>query len=270
MTNNATAITPMILTYNEAPNIGRVLSKLTWANRIVIIDSYSTDETLAIIAQFPQAEVYQNPFKSFADQCNFGLEKIKSEWVLSLDSDYVLDDKFIDALLHADLDANKVAAYYAHFKYAIYGKPLRGTLYPARKVLYARDRAYYENDGHGHKVQVEGTSQNLDGFIHHDDRKAFSKWLITQDKYLKQEADKLTNTPLSQLSWNDRIRWFAVAAPLVVFFYCLIVKRGILDGRAGWYYAYQRLLAEVLLSIRLIETRFTITEDMPLGKPAIS
>ena len=42
-------ITPLILTYNEAPNIERTLQHLTWAKKIVVIDSYSTDETLKIM-----------------------------------------------------------------------------------------------------------------------------------------------------------------------------------------------------------------------------
>ncbi len=54
-------------------------------------------------------------------------------------------------------------------------------------------------------------------------------------------------------SLSDRIRKQKILAPLIVFFYCLILKGGILDGWHGWYYASQRVLAEVLLSIHLIE-----------------
>ena len=50
-------VTPLIITFNEAANIARTLNKLTWAKRIVIIDSGSTDETLSIISAYPQAEV---------------------------------------------------------------------------------------------------------------------------------------------------------------------------------------------------------------------
>ena len=73
---NLGTITPLILTYNEASNINRTLQRLTWAKEIIIIDSYSTDETLDIIAAYPQARVIQHPFESFADQCNFGLLQI--------------------------------------------------------------------------------------------------------------------------------------------------------------------------------------------------
>ena len=50
-------ITPVLLTFNEAANIGRTLSCLTWAKDIVIVDSGSTDETISIVARFPQVRV---------------------------------------------------------------------------------------------------------------------------------------------------------------------------------------------------------------------
>jgi hypothetical protein len=61
-------------------------------------------------------------------------------------------------------------------------------------------------------------------------------------------------TPAGELSFGDRIRRQKVLAPFVILFYCLILNKGLLDGWAGWYYAFQRMLAEILLSIHLIET----------------
>lgn len=259
--NNSDLITPLILTYNEAPNIARTLEKLTWAKRIVVIDSFSTDDTLKILAQFPQVQVYQQKFVSFADQCNFGLQQIDSQWVLSLDADYYLDDTIVSTIQNLTLNPDQTAAYFARFKYAIFGKPVRGSMYPPRKVLYAKDRAHYVNDGHGHAVVVEGKPDTLDGFIIHDDRKSFSHWLASQDRYLKQEAEKLLTTPFNQMKWIDKIRWFIVPAPFLALFYCLILRGGILDGKHGWHYAMQRVLAEILLSVRLTEARLTKTME---------
>jgi glycosyltransferase involved in cell wall biosynthesis len=256
--SNAEKITPLILTFNEAPNIARTLEPLKWAKRIVVIDSFSTDETLTILTQFPQVEVFQNKFISFADQCNFGLQKIDSEWVMSLDADYVLDKTMVENVLNLDLNPNDIAAYSARFKYAIFGKPVRGSLYPPRKIVYFKNKAHYVNDGHGHAVVVDGTAQMLDGFVHHDDRKPFSHWLGSQDRYLKQEAEKLLKTPFKQLKFVDKLRYFIVLAPFFVLIYCLILRGGILDGKHGWLYAMQRVLAEILLSIRLCEARILL------------
>lgn len=245
-------LTGLILTFNEAPNIDRTLQQLTWLNRIVVIDSYSTDETLDIVRTYPQVEIYQRTFDSFARQCNYGLQQITSEWVLSLDADYVLSEELIDEIKSLPAES-PLASYYARFKYCVYGRPLRGTLYPPRRVLYRRNRATYADDGHGHRVQVEGQTATLTGYIHHDDRKPLLRWLRAQDRYMVIEAQKLLDSPPNKLNLADRLRRRKVIAPFVVLFYCLIINKVILDGWPGWFYAFQRMLVEMLLSIRLIE-----------------
>ena len=245
-------ITPLILTYNEAPNIERTLERLTWAKRIVVIDSFSDDATIEIVASYPQVEVFQRHFDHFAGQCNYGLEQIHTEWALSLDADYILSKELIEEL-HSLPNQLIKDAYFVKFKYCVFGKPLRGTLLPPRKVFYRKDKAVYVEDGHAHQVQVVGDYGYLAGYINHDDRKSLSRWLWAQDRYMKIESKKLLSTPNSELGFGDRLRKQKVIAPIVIFFYCLILKGGILDGWAGWYYAWQRVLAEVLLAIRLIE-----------------
>ena len=245
-------ITPLILTYNEAPNIERTLQRLTWAKEIIVIDSYSTDETLEVLHSFPQVQVFQRTFDSFAVQCNYGLGKIATEWVLSLDADYVLTSELISEIKSLQIQSD-LNSYSVKFKYCVFGKPLHGTLLPPRKILYNREKAVYQDDGHAHRVYVEGKSATLSSYIHHDDRKPLSRWLWAQDRYMIIEAKKLTQTPDNQISNGDRIRKQKILAPFIILFYCLILKGGILDGWHGWYYAFQRMLAETLLSIRLIE-----------------
>lgn len=245
-------ITPLILTYNEAPNIKRTLQHLTWAKTIIVIDSYSTDETLEIIQSYSQVEIFQRNFDTHATQWNYGLEQVKSEWVLSLDADYILTDEFISEIetLHIN---REISGYFTRFKYCVYGKPLRGSTLPPRQVLFQKKKSIYIDDGHTQLLQINGKSAMLSSYIHHDDRKPLTRWLSAQDRYMIIEVQKLTQTPNNELSLSDKIRKQKILAPLMVFFYCLIIKGGILDGWHGWYYAFQRMLAETLLSIRLIE-----------------
>lgn len=247
-------VTPLILTYNEAPNLDRTLQKLNWAKEIIVIDSYSEDATLEILQRYPHVQVFQRGFDSFAAQCNFGLSKITSEWVLSLDADYVLSDALIDEMKTLVADST-INGYRVPFRYCVFGHRLRGTLLPARTVLYRRNQAVYQNDGHAHRVQVRGQCVTLSAPIDHDDRKSLTRWLWAQDRYMMLETEKLINTPNDQLSFGDRLRKHTLIAPFVVLLYCLIVKGGIFDGWPGWYYAFQRVLAEILLTIRLIEAK---------------
>ncbi|MBX9255250.1 glycosyltransferase family 2 protein [Desmonostoc muscorum CCALA 125] len=245
-------ITPLILTYNEAPNIKRTLEKLTWANQIVIIDSYSSDETLEIIASYPQVKLFQRKFDTHATQWNYGLSQINSEWVLSLDADYIVSEKLVDEIKELPEDS-PIDGYFIRFKYCVFGKPLRGTILPPRQVLFRINKSIYIDDGHTQLLQVKGESAMLSGYIYHDDRKPLSRWLWAQDRYMVIEVKKLLDTPISELSWGDRIRKQKLLAPFIILFYCLIFKGGILDGWRGWYYAFERVLAEILLAIHLIE-----------------
>lgn len=245
-------ITPLILTFNEAPNLRRTLDKLTWAAEILVVDSFSTDETLAIAGLFPQVRVVQRSFDTFANQCNFALGLVTTEWVLSLDADYVLSDQLVQDLERLTPEVD-VAGYSVRFIYCIDGRRLRASLYPPRTVLYRKDRAQYYDEGHSHRVKIDGPVGPLHGVIYHDDRKPLDRWLHDQNKYTILESQNLLSTPLAKLKLPDRLRRAIVVAPALIFIYTLLAKGLILDGRPGWYYVFQRTLAETLLSLRLIQ-----------------
>jgi glycosyltransferase involved in cell wall biosynthesis len=255
-------ITPLIITCNEAPNIARSVGRLLWAKRIVVIDSGSTDATLDMLRGFPQVDVIQHPFSDFASQCNFGLTQVGTPWVLSLDADYELSDVLVEEL--AGLRApDDVAGYRAKFIYRIHGHALRGTLYPPRVVLYRKDKARYRNEGHGHRVAIDGEVLLLAGVIYHDDRKPLARWFDSQRRYAQIEARYLIETPIAKLTRSDRIRRLGWLAPTGVLFYTLFVKGCILDGWPGWYYALQRLCAETLIALEILEQRLWGSETGP-------
>jgi glycosyltransferase involved in cell wall biosynthesis len=247
-------VTPLLITFNEAPNIMRTLDKLSWAQRIIVVDSGSTDGTLEILARYPRVALFMRTFDNFADQCNFGLTHVQTEWALSLDADYELSDSLVQELSNLGEEAG-VAGYRASFVYRIYGRPLRGTLYPPRVVLYRVKNARYVNEGHGHKVLISGDVRVLSGVIYHDDRKPLSRWFASQQGYARLEADHLLKVNQGAMSAPDRLRRMAWPAPIVIFLYVLVIKGCLLDGWPGWFYALQRVLAECMIALELIDRR---------------
>jgi len=249
-------ITPVILTCNEEANIDRALERLSWAERIVVVDSYSVDSTLDIASSFSGVEIFQRPFTSHAEQWNFAIEEtsIQTRWILALDADYVLTSQLITELRQLEPEPG-IAGYSVSFQYCIFGSPLRGTLYPPVTVLFQRQGASYYQDGHTQRIRVAGKTAALAGTMYHDDRKPLAAWLMAQDRYMSLEAESLADRSLSALPFADQVRRKIVVAPLLVFLYCLLVKRCILDGWPGLYYALQRSVAEIILSLKLIELR---------------
>ena len=80
-----------------------------------------------------------------------------------------------------------------------------------------------------------------------------SKWLLAQDRYMRLEAQHIGLMKWSELGAADKIRKLLLFAPFIIFIYCYVGKLLLLDGRPGLYYAIQRMLAESLLALRLID-----------------
>jgi glycosyltransferase involved in cell wall biosynthesis len=244
-------ITPVVLTRDEEANIERTLSHLTWAGEVVMVDSFSSDATLSIAGRFPNVRIVQRTFDSMAGQSNHGLAEARTPWVLLLDADYVVPADFVEELRSLK-PATPVRAYRAAFTYAIHGRPLRGSLYPARIVLLHREHASVWQDGHAPRVLADGDVGMLAGRIIHDDRKSFARFLARQRRYMREEAGKLRNANPHSLSLAGRVRKLIVVAPFAVVVHSLFVKGLILDGRAGWWYAWERFVAELILSKELL------------------
>jgi glycosyltransferase involved in cell wall biosynthesis len=245
-------ITPLILTYNEAPNIARALAGLSWAKEIVVVDSFSDDETVAIAKSFANVRVVQRVFDNHRNQWEFGLKKtgISTPWVLALDADYVVSDELVGEIAELKPD-DQIVGYRASFVYCINGRKLRSGIYPPVTVLYRRAAATYVQDGHTQRIALNGMIEDLNAPIFHDDRKSLKRWFNSQSRYTELEAQKLRAADPAQLDFADRLRRWRVIVPPVMLVYCLIVRGGILDGWAGFYYAFQRAMAEAMLSHRL-------------------
>ncbi len=244
-------ITPVILTRDEAPNIRRTLARLGWARDIVVVDSGSTDGVLEILGEFPQARVFHRPFDSHGGQWRFAIGEtaIATDWVLRLDADYLVTPELERELAGLDPGA-PASAYRIRFDYAMFGQPLRASLYPSNTVLFRRGRATVYDDGHTERWRIDGPVADLRGRLVHDDRKSMSHWIGAQARYMARELPRLKSSPRGVKRW---LRLSPPLMPFAVFLYCLFGKGLILGGRAGMAYALQRLAAETMLALMVLE-----------------
>jgi Glycosyl transferase family 2 len=249
-------ITPILLTLDEEANLARALLPLSWAREIVVVDSGSRDGTTAIAAGTPNVRLVTRAFDTAARQWNFAVHEtgVTSEWVLALDADYVTSPELFRELEELEAGAG-VAGFRATFRYCVFGRPLRGSLYPPSIVLFRRELGSYVQDGHTQRLQIAGAIHELRVAIRHDDRKPLAAWLANQARYARLEADKLAHSPSAPLTWPDRVRKLVVVAPFAVFLYCLLWRGSLFDGWAGLFYATQRSVAEATLSLELVRRR---------------
>jgi glycosyltransferase involved in cell wall biosynthesis len=255
-------VSVLVLTFNEAPNIARTLDALRTFPEVVVLDSGSTDDTVAIARRYANVRICSRSFDSHAAQWNHGLTAcgLNRPWVLALDADYAVTPALLEEMTRLT-PPDRVAGYRTRFSYFVWGQELTGSLYPAVITLYRRSAASYVQDGHTQRVVLQGEVVDLGGKILHDDRKPLSRWLASQERYAQLECDLLLARRWADLSWRDRLRRMAVVTPWLVPLYCLTVRRGLLDGVPGVYYAMQRAMAEGMLALKLLEARLKKLRD---------
>lgn len=243
-------ITPVLLTLNEAPNLPRTLAALDWAREIVVVDSGSTDGTLDILAADPRIRLFHRAFDSHGGQWRFAVDEtgIASDWILRLDADYQVTPELRDELARLDPPA-EIDAYRIEFGYAMWGHRLIASLYPANTVLFRRGKAEVYDKGHTEGWRIAGRTGTLSGRIVHDDRKPMRGWVGSQLRYMERELPHLGQSR-GVKAW---LRRHPPLMPVAVFFYTLFGKGLILNGRAGIFYAMQRVHAETMLSLLLLE-----------------
>ena len=249
-TKNPTAL---ILTYNEEENIEMVLDKLRWVDRVIVLDSGSTDSTLTRIDNYPNTEVFYRKFDTHAAQWNFGLTLVETEWVLTLDADYVLTPGFIKEVKEFVREED-LAACFTRFRFVVFGQPLLRNNTTRRPVLFRKSNCTYYDDGHTQRLKINGKTKAFKSYIFHNDRKPLSRWLSNLDRYSVKECAKLLDERDPRYnSFVPRVRRTKILAPFLVFFYCLLLNGAILDGWRGWHYTIQRTIVEFWFALRLIE-----------------
>lgn len=249
-------ITPVVFTLDEAANLARLLPRLGWAREVLVVDSGSTDATLAIAARAPNVRIVGHPFESFAEQWRFAARDagVRTPWILGLDADHLPDPRLCAALRGFEEEAG-THAYRAAFTYCVQGRALRRSLYPPREVLFHRDHARFEQIGHKQVMRVDGAVGTLPGRLLHDDRKPFSRWLASQWRYAEQEAALLDTASFGELRWSAKARKLVPLAPPAAFLAAWVARGGVLDGWAGLHYALERLVAESLIALALVRRR---------------
>jgi (heptosyl)LPS beta-1,4-glucosyltransferase len=222
-------ISVLIPTFNCAQNIQQALEAVRWADEILIVDSYSTDETLDICRRFG-VRILQHEYINPALQKNWAIQHCTHEWILQLDSDEILEPGLYEEILSllGSVPAS-VHAFRIPRKNHVLGMWMsHGGIYPDYQTrLFRKSIARFCDREVHERICVNGDIRTLQHHILHYGMPNVSKQLRNLDRYTRYEADELRKR-------GRRFHGYRlVLHPLLLFLYRYLWQQGFRDGWRG-------------------------------------
>lgn len=264
-------ISILVLTLDEEVNLPDCLATFAWAEDIVVLDSGSTDRTVAI-AQAAGARVFHRTLDDWASHQNWAVANIpfRHPWVYYTDADERMTDELREEILQiAAAPECPHVAYRVRFRNRFLGRWIRrSSMYPVWVLrLFQPNRIRWERVVNPVPV-VDGSVGHLRGhFDHHSFNKGLTEWVAKHNRYASGEAVELLRARTLPGRWRElfakdastrrqaikRLAYRIPLRPLIVFLYLYLLRMGFLDGRAGFHYCSLRLFYEYLINIKIIE-----------------
>lgn len=232
-------ISAVIITYNEELNIDRCLSSLAGVvDEIVVVDSFSTDETKTICEKHG-AVVVEKPFLDYSSSKNYGNSLAKGDYILSIDADEALSDELKQSILDLKTKpVNELVDSYVINRLTNYcGEWIYHCgWYPDKKPrLFRKDKAKWEGIIHEELIIDTKETKELDGHLFHYSITSIADHVNRINKYSNLSAEKLFKKGKKSSILHILIK------PRVKFLKSYIFKLGFLDGYYG--YTISRLSA---------------------------
>ncbi len=250
MDNKRPRISVTVRTFNEEKNLQECLESVSWADEIVVVDSLSTDDTVAIARKFTDRVMLQK-WLGHIGQSQFATDQAKNLWVLHIDADERVSPALRDEILALDLDASPYEAYEMPRRHFFMQQWIdHSAWYPDYKIrLFRKDRCRWGGYAPHDEVKVKGPKKKLRHDLLHFIYLDIAHFAATKNTY-----STLTAADHFKNGKRARIVDFTLR-PLYAFLYRYFVRLGLADGIAGFTISVMEAHAVFMKYIKLYELR---------------
>jgi glycosyltransferase involved in cell wall biosynthesis len=187
-------ISAIVLTFNEAKRVGPCLESLLWADEILVIDGFSTDDTVEV-AHCYTSLVYRSDLLGpnnpggFSDQRNFAMGRATGDWVLFVDADERVTPELAAEIRETVNSNGDPAAFRMRRREHFFGVPTHFTHGPSWQTRLVRRSAGHWNSRAVHEsLRVDGQTADLNGFLQHYSKDTITQYVETMNRYTSLEA----------------------------------------------------------------------------------
>lgn len=222
-------ISVFVVCFNEERNIRRCLESIKWCDEIVIVDSGSTDRTLAICGEYTP-KIFVNSWPGYVKQKKFGLERCQGDWILNLDADEEVSPELKEELLSIATNPEpEVNGYFILRTVNFLGKWWRkGGWYPEYKLRFCKRKyaSWGGRDPH-EKALVEGKTRRLETEIYHYTYSSLEDQMSRMNRYSSAAAESMALEGVKFRFINLLVN------PLARFLKFYFLKKGYREGMGG-------------------------------------
>jgi glycosyltransferase involved in cell wall biosynthesis len=225
-------ISAVIITHNESRNIRRTLSRLYWCDEIVVLDSHSTDDTVAICREFG-CRVFFKTFEGYGSQKKHAVELANNDWILCLDADEVLSDSLISEIITAFRQEPSCAGFLLPMNLVFLGREFRYGKESQRYFLrlFHKGRGKF-NDARVHeKIELKGETVKLKHALQHFSYNSLRQWYEKMDRYTTLGAEEAVR------KGKNKGRLALLIALPYYFIRYYFLERNFLNGLEGFYWS---------------------------------
>lgn len=216
-------LTVIIPTFNEASYLENALFSVKFADAIIVIDSFSTDQTPEIAVNHG-CKLIQREFDNFSNQKNYALGFATTDWILFLDADERVTYQ-LQQLIKLALKQNKYQGFKLNFPHFYMNRFLYHHDNDVTRLV-RREQCHFEGTVH-EKLVVNGKIDKLNSPVLHFTYKNLSHYIGKKDSYAWFQAEQLRQK-------QKKVTYFHLAfKPLYRFFSSYILRGGFLDGIPG-------------------------------------
>lgn len=252
-------ISVSLITFNEEENIRACIKSVKWADEIVIVDSFSTDRTVDIAAEYTE-RIHQRAWHGINDQRQFALGQCSEEWVLCVDADErVTPELRVEILKLLDGDGPDCNGFLIPRKTLYLGRWIKHCgWYPAHKLrLFRRSKGRFgDNDPHD-RVILEGETKKLRGDLLHLTYRDMAHNADTINSFTTTRADRFVKRGKTTGFLDLTLH------PLWRFFHQYIIRRGFLDGMPGLIISGMSAFSVFLRQAKVWEKTHAPEEERP-------
>ena len=223
----------MAITLNESEHIEAFIKSLWFADEIIIVDSFSTDNTVALAEAHEKVSVFQRKFDNFSSQKNAAIAKAKNDWVVFFDPDEEITKPLAEEIVATAANAQH-KGYFVKRQLYFMNKRIKYSGFQTDWVirLFHKDYCQYNGNLVHETIDVAGSTGKLSNRLPHHTYKNFDDYTRKLHKYSALQAQMMYQRGKKPKLFHFFFR------PFYRFWHQYILRLGILDGKEGFILAY--------------------------------